>query len=510
MTTTAFDLDLQARQFRAVFERAATGISIVSLDGRLVRANTALQQMLGYTEAELREMAFTEFTHPQDSDAEWRLFQDLTQGKREHYQMEKRYIRKDGTVFWGRLTASLVRDEDGKPQYSIRIVEDITAWKQDQEQLQRQVQRQAALRTIDLAIAGSLDLRVILNVLLDQVTGQLGVDAAAILLMDQRTQMLTYAAGRGFRTTALRYTRLRLGQGHAGQAAASRQRIAIPNLADAPGDFVRSDQLPGEGFIAYLAVPLIAKGEVKGVLEVFHRTPISPDQEWLSFLDALAGQAAIAIDSAALFGDLQRANAELTLAYDTTLEGWSRALDLRDRETEGHTQRVTELTVQIARATGINDSRLVDIRRGALLHDIGKMAIPDSILLKPGPLTEEEWVTMRRHPVYAYELLSPIPHLREALEIPYCHHEKWDGSGYPRGLGGEQIPQAARIFAVADVWDALRSDRPYRPAWSDDAALRYIREQSSKHFDPRVVEVFLKIVGPRGDGLGTWSGDPDS
>jgi putative nucleotidyltransferase with HDIG domain len=201
----------------------------------------------------------------------------------------------------------------------------------------------------------------------------------------------------------------------------------------------------------------------------------------------------VAIDNTEMFNDLQRSNIELALAYDTTLEGWSCALDLRDKETEGHTQRVTEATVELARSLGVTDADLIHMRRGALLHDIGKMGIPDSILLKPGPLTDEEWVIMRKHPVYAFELLSPITFLRPALDIPYCHHEKWDGSGYPRGLKGEQIPVAARIFAVVDVWDALRSDRPYRAGWPLDKISRYIQEQTGTHFDPDITEAFLRI-----------------
>ncbi|MEA2575140.1 MAG: hypothetical protein QOH93_2438, partial [Chloroflexia bacterium] len=182
------------------------------------------------------------------------------------------------------------------------------------------------------------------------------------------------------------------------------------------------------------------------------------------------------------------------LAYEATLEGWSHALDLRDKETEGHTQRVTEMTVRLAQELGAPEADVVQIQRGALLHDIGKMGIPDSILLKPGPLTEEEWEIMRKHPVYAYELLSPISFLRPALDIPYCHHEKWDGTGYPLGLKGEQIPLAARIFAVVDVYDALSSDRPYRKSWPQDKVLAHIRELSGTHFDPRIVEAFLLLT----------------
>ncbi len=180
--------------------------------------------------------------------------------------------------------------------------------------------------------------------------------------------------------------------------------------------------------------------------------------------------------------------------YDVTLEGLSRALDLRDKETEGHSQRVTELAVRLARAMGVPKKDVTQIRWGALLHDIGKMGIPDAILLKPARLTDDEWEIMRRHPVYAYQLLSPMPYLRPLLDIPYCHHEKWDGTGYPRGLKGEDIPLTARIFAVADVWDALRSDRPYRPAWTAHKAREYIRDQAGTHFDPKVVDVFLQLV----------------
>ena len=189
---------------------------------------------------------------------------------------------------------------------------------------------------------------------------------------------------------------------------------------------------------------------------------------------------------------LAEANRSLLTTYDETIEGWSRAMDLRDKETEGHSRRVTEMTLDLAKALGIEGEALTHIRRGALLHDMGKLGVPDSVLLKAAVLNEEEWKLMRQHPQLAYEMLYPIEYLRPALEIPYCHHEKWDGAGYPRGLKGEEIPLAARLFAVVDVWDALTSDRPYRPAWSREKAMDYIREQSGKHFDPQVVELFMQ------------------
>lgn len=189
---------------------------------------------------------------------------------------------------------------------------------------------------------------------------------------------------------------------------------------------------------------------------------------------------------------LQRKMVELAIASDAIIESFVHALDLREGETEGHTHRVAELTVQFARSFNLEDAELTHIKHGALLHDIGKMGIPENILNKPGPLNNEEWTVMRKHPQYAYDLLSPVVYLHGALDIPLYHHEKWDGTGYLRGLKGEQIPLAARIFAVVDVWDALTSDRPYRKAWIKEKALEYIQSQSGWHFDPNVVMLFLK------------------
>ncbi len=180
--------------------------------------------------------------------------------------------------------------------------------------------------------------------------------------------------------------------------------------------------------------------------------------------------------------------------YDETVEGWTRALELRDKEAKGHAERVTSLSVKLARKLGFNEKDLVDIRQGALLHDIGKIGIPDSILFKPDQLTVEEWEIMKKHPVYAYEMLSPITYLQTALDIPYCHHEHWDGYGYPRGLRGEEIPYPARIFTIIDVWDALSSDRCYRSAWKRDDIVEYLISQSGKIIDPQILPQFLELI----------------
>jgi putative nucleotidyltransferase with HDIG domain len=351
-----------------------------------------------------------------------------------------------------------------------------------------------SLRDIDRAIGSSLDVNITLGILLEQSIARLKIDAASVLLYQPEEKMLQFAAGRGFRTAALQHTRLKLGEGYAGVAALEQRVVHTLNLPTRKTDFLRSPFFAEEGFISGHAVPLIAKGEVKGVLEVFHRSLVTVDEEWLDILGSLATQAAIALDNASLFQNLQRSNQELAKAYDTTIEGLARALEIRERETGEHTRRVTTLTVRLARSMGMSESEVAHVRRGALLHDIGKMGVPDNILLKPGALTPEEWVTMRQHPQLAYDMLSPIEYLRPALEIPYCHHEKWDGTGYPRGLKGEEIPQAARIFSVVDVWDALTSNRPYRAAMKPDKAIAYIKEQSGKFFEPKVVSLFTSLV----------------
>jgi HD-GYP domain-containing protein (c-di-GMP phosphodiesterase class II) len=318
------------------------------------------------------------------------------------------------------------------------------------------------------------------------------VDAADILLLEQETGILHFAEGAGFRSDALRHSHVPLGSSYAGRAALEERVIKIHDLSQAPDGLSRSPHLGAEGFHSYAAAPLVVKGQVMGVLEVFTRTPLEPDPEWMDFLQTLAGQGAIAVDNRSLFERIRNANRELAEAYDRTLEGWSKALELRDHETLGHTMRVLESTLKLARLAGMEEKDLVHVRRGVLLHDIGKMGIPDHILLKPGPLTEEEWVVMKRHTTYAFDLLWPIPFLRPALDIPYCHHERWDGSGYPRGLKGEEIPLSARVFSVVDSWDALSYDRPYRKAWEREKVSAYLKEKAGTHFEPALVELFLR------------------
>jgi PAS domain S-box-containing protein len=417
------------------------------------------------------------------------LLSALEQFKATHETVPFEYtMRQAGVQRW--FEARLVPARDGQV---VVVMRDATRHKRAEEKFNSQLKRIAALRAIDLAISSSLDLHLALSVVLSQVTAQLVVDAADILLLNQQNE-LEFAAGLGFRTDALSHTRLRFGEGYAGMAALQQKTVHVPDLQHGKTGFLISPKFNQESFRCYYGIPLIAKGRVRGVMEVFHRAPITPDTDWLEFLETLAGEAAIAVENGVLLKELQRTNFELTLAYNTTIEGWSRALDLRDRDTEGHTQRVTDGAVRLARRLGFSDADLIHVRRGAILHDIGKMAIPDSILLKPGPLTTDEWEIIRQHPRYAFELLSPIPYLGPALDIPHYHHERWDGNGYPHKLKQDEIPLPARLFAVVDVYDALISHRPYRPAWKPDQAVQYIEGQRGKHFDPAIADEFLRAV----------------
>ncbi|PKN89790.1 MAG: hypothetical protein CVU45_05860, partial [Chloroflexi bacterium HGW-Chloroflexi-7] len=371
---------------------------------------------------------------------------------------------------------------------------DITERKKAEEQIRVQIRYLAALRAVDMAISASMDLPITLRVLLNQVHQQLMAPAVSILILDQHTQTLRYAAGIGFKTNAIETTNLRLGQSFAGQAALERRIVTIENL-DAKGTWTPTKDFELEEFTSYMGIPLVSKGTVKGVLELFSSKPFIQDSAWMGLLESMAGQAAIAIGNATLMDEVQKVNINLRSAYDATIEGWARSIDLRNGDSEQHAKRVAELTIELAQDVGMQGEGLLTIRRGALLHDIGKLGVPDVILLKNGPLTEEEWKIMKTHPAVAKRLLTSIDFLQSVVEIPYYHHEHWDGSGYPEGLAGNDIPLSARVFAIVDCWDSLRSDRPWRKAWTDGNAWDYIEKNSGVLFDPQIVEKFRQLIG---------------
>ncbi|MBI5723753.1 MAG: PAS domain-containing protein [Planctomycetes bacterium] len=478
-------------RFRQLFDDSPAGYHELDMEGRIIQVNRTELKMLGYSAQEMLGRFAWEFFEGQTAKAIilGKLSGKIHAGK----AFERNLICKDGSLMPAIIDDKILYDKEDSIIGMRVTLTDISERRLAEEMFQRQLQRLGALRDVDMAINASMDLRLTLPVLLEKLTLALQVDAANILLLSAYTQTLEYASGRGFRTELIKHTRLRLGEGHPGSAAIERRTMTVPDLRDTSVVFGRQDLIEAEEFVSYFCVPLVAKGQIKGVIEIFNRSPKPAEPEWLEFLETLAGQAAMAIDNAAMFDNLQRSNIDLVLAYDYTIEGWSRALELRDAETEGHAARVTDMTVQLGRMMGLREDELAHVRRGALLHDIGKMGVPDSILLKPGPLNDEEWVVMKKHPGHAYEMLSTVSYLKQAMDIPYCHHEKWDGTGYPRGLKGEYIPMAARIFAIIDVWDALSSARPYRAAWPDEKVLAYIQSNTGTHFDPEVAQTFLRV-----------------
>lgn len=495
-------------KYLRLLESAPDAMVIVDREGAIVLANKQAEVIFGYSRKELLGKP-VEVLLPEAFRAKHPLhranYMKAPHIKITGHGLSLTGLRKDQSEFPVEINLSPLETEEVLFIASIR---DITERKAVEEQLRqsekynrqlftaarKRLSQTVALRNIDKAISNSLDLEFTLDIVITQAINELQVDAAEILLYDPTAHMLEIFVAKGFQTLAVEHIHMPLGKGFAGRAILERKRIDIADLRKESTDFLSHPDIALEGFIDYHVIPLVAKGKVVGAMATYNRSTFVANPDWLEFLESLASQAAIAIDSISLFERLQSANDELVLGYDATIEGWSRALDLRDKETEGHTQRVATSAITLARKMGVSNEQLVNVRRGALLHDIGKMGVPDSVLLKPSELSEQEWAVMKRHPQHAHDMLSPIKYLQEALDIPFCHHEKWDGSGYPRGLEGDRIPFTARIFAVVDVYDALTCDRPYRKAWPKTKALEYIKNQSGRHFDPAVVQAFVEQV----------------
>ncbi len=478
------------KNFHDLVSQSPDGVFIIDSSGNILTINKAMCEELGYSEEEMLKMNIWNIIPPPFLSQYKASLSKTLAGKSLEEPVAYEVKGKNGGTHYIEVLSA--------PRYSGNnaigfqgVARDITLRNQRNDQIQLQLERLAALSIIDQVIGANFDLKHSLREILNHLTVGLGVDAADFLILKNGLQTLEFIVENGFRTDFIESSKVRMGESFAGKAAQEKTIVKIQNLRDLQEDLFVKTLLNNEEFCSYYCVPLINKGKVNGVLEVYSRTELNPDKEWMDFLNTLSGQAAIAIEITTLFESLQRSNSEITVAYDATIEGWSRALDLRDKESEGHTQRVTRMTVNLARAFDISEEDLVHVRWGSLLHDIGKMGVPDGILLKPGPLTEEEWVVMKQHPVYAEEMLSSIHYLRNALDIPRSHHERWDGSGYPRGLKGYLIPLVVRIFSVVDVWDALSSNRPYRDAWSKENVREFIQTSSGTLFDPQVVDIFL-------------------
>ncbi len=485
---------------RAIFERNHDGLVLLDKRKHIVRLVGRSQEDLGYSASDLLGSRNVHLVHPDDREALSDAFDMVEARLGATEQVRLRVRDRAGAYHWieGSLS-NMLHDPDVRAfVLSYRSVGDhgptVDRVRSLNDQLTRRVQHLQSLRRIDMAINNSADLRLVFEIFMNQLVQDLGVDAVAVLLYEPQLQQLRPFMGLGFLSELRVRTRVPLGEGPAGRAAADQHNVYVPDLRLGSVWGAAIEPEHQTGFSSYMAVPMTAKGQLHGVLELYARRPLEATTEWQEYLETYADQGAIALENSQLVRSLERTNQELQRAYDRTIEGWASALDLKDEETAGHSKRVTEMAVKLARKLGVPTHELVHLQRGALLHDIGKMGIPDHILLKRGPLDAEEFEVMRQHPVYAYNLLFPIEFLRPALDIPYCHHEKWDGTGYPRNLQGEQIPLAARIFAIVDVYDALTSDRPYRDAWPIERALEHIRAQSGTHFDPRVVQAFFDLL----------------
>lgn len=396
-----------------------------------------------------------------------------------------------------RVVGSLTKT--GDPVVSVAI-QDMTRATQSVSVLEQTVNdylkvRQSqlgALMGIGRTINSSLGLKRVLEEVMDTLIELMRAERGFLMLRESHGELAVRIA-RGIAHINLEEETFKVSRTIVGKVVESGEPILTTNALDDPR-FNSQSSIAAFQLRSILCAPLKIKNELIGVIYVENRARAGIFQESeLGLIKAFADQAAVAIDNAQLFENLQASNQELQEAYQATLEGWVQALDMRDKETEGHTQRVTILTERLARSMGVEGAALINIIRGALLHDIGKMAIPDGILLKPGKLTDDERALIEKHPQYAYDMLKRIDFLLPAIDIPYCHHEKWDGTGYPRGLKGEEIPFAARIFPVVDVWDALISDRPYRKGYPQTEVRERIKADSGKHFDPRVVEAFLAL-----------------
>lgn len=491
-------LERSEAQHGGLLEYALDGVFALDATGRMTFVNPAFEELTGFAQDEAIGAHMAQFVHPEDIAAAEAMFAAARAGGKHRGHVRVR-SRSGDYVY---VDTMLARSAEGSDDLIYGSARNVTPQKMAElearelaTELETQVERLKSLAQVNQLINSSLDLTVTLNSFLEAALAQLRADAAQVMLYDPDTHLLKQRAVAGMRGHSLDEHTVSLGQGTSGRAALERMSISVPDVRILESRKALDPEFRKEGFISYHVKPLVAKGKLVGVFGIFHRTPHTPTSEWRELARALAMQAAIAIDNATMVENLQWSNTNLALAYDATIEGWARALDLKDEETEGHSRRVTELTARLARKLGMHGEELVHVRRGALLHDIGKMGIPDAILKKPGPLNDEEWDEMKRHTDYAYDALEPIAFLRPALEIPRYHHERFDGAGYPMGLKGRRIPLPARIFAVVDVWDALTSDRPYRKAWTHERTIEHMREASGTHFDPDVLASFLEMIG---------------
>ncbi len=497
------ELEKSTRQFREVLQNLQLAAVILDINGLVTFCNDYFLKLTGWKRKDVLQKYWFDLFAPPELAGEYKeLFAKILTGHESTAHIESYIATRRGgrrLIAWNNTS---LYDVQGNLVGIARIGEDITERRSAEEKLRRSfaetqlhLSRLTALRQIDTAITSDRHVQEKIQSILKTIQESLNVDAVNILLAEEHHATVTLAGIQDGFLEKYKFERLDRMDQFLDQVFRRSCPIVFTNLQnEKPPRWLRPRLQGNQAYTVYAAAPLKASGNLIGVLEIFSTRENLLDSDWRSHFQTLALQTAIAIDSVTMIQHIKDARNELAEAYEATLIGWAKALELHDKETRGHSDRMLELVERLGRRLGLNEGALSDLKRGTLLHDIGKMGVPDTILQKPGPLDEAEWAVMRKHPQFAYDLLSEIPYLSNALEVPYCHHERWDGTGYPRGLRGEEIPLSARIFSVIDVWDALTHDRPYRPAWSKEKALEYIQSQSGIQFDPQVTGQFIAMM----------------
>lgn len=500
-------------RFRTLIETAPDIILTIDRDGHIYFINKIPSVFAAQTheESNIFDLIF------EDSITTFKAMLERVYQRQAPQYGEFAVITSSGGKAWYTVSANLI-DEGSSAQHLILVARDITTQKQNDALIEQRNQEIRILYEINQMISSSLDINTIYDHLYEGISQMMDCDHLMISSYEPDKKMICYAYGRldGEQVEIEKLPLLSLekeGMGVQSQVIHERKPILIKDIQKEMSsaanafyvtgkipvyDSKHADQLTKNSqkvvVRSGILVPIVLENEVVGIIQVFSRQLNAYSVQDIRIMQALAAQVAVASNNAKLYRDLRASTEDLFLAYDRTLEGWSTALQMREKETAGHTKRVAELSMLLAERLGIPEEERIHIWRGALLHDIGKLVIPDDILHKTEYFDEKEWETIKQHPIYAYEWLSPIEYLRPALDIPYSHHERWNGSGYPQGLSGESIPLAARMFAVIDVYDALSSDRPYRKAWLHENVLQYIKEQAGTEFDPAIVAVFLDMI----------------
>jgi len=490
------------RQFREALQNLSLAAVILDPQGRIVFCNDKIIQLSGWNQNDIVGHFWCSLFIPEENQPDCRreILEAARTGRITAHE-DAVLVLRNGTTRTFTLSNTLLYAPDEMVTGIVRIGEDVTERRKAEAMLRKSLRetrlhlsRLTALRNIDTTITSTMDTMAKIESVAATIQDSLDVDAVDFLRLDIEDHTLVPIAAKGLSQDFLELQPVQSDDPVIKQMSDYNDPLILVHPHKSQFPPWTKTRVDGSRWIEfYAAAPMISNSKLIGILEVFAKQPVDTDEGWLEHFKSLALQATITIENDEMVQGIQRANHELLQAYEGTLIGWARALELRDKETRGHSERMMDLTMRLGRRLGMDSKALEVIARGVLLHDIGKMGVPDYILHKPGPLTDEEWVVMRQHPQFAYNLLKNIPYLADALDVAYGHHERWDGTGYPRGLHGSDIPFSARIFSVIDVWDALTHDRPYRPAWPEEEALAYIREQAGSQFDPRVVEAFIQL-----------------